>query len=832
MQTRLRVLYLEDAPTDAELVQTELAEGGIVADLKRVASEIGFETGLADFGPDVILADYRVPGFDGLAALAMRNKQAPHIPFIFVTGSLGEERAVAALQAGATDYILKDRMARLPVAVSRAMEEKTREQEKNQIAAELEAERQMLKVVLSTAKALITVLNDSCHILHLNTAAEEMLGLTRENVSGATFWEVFSNADGAELVRKQLRVALEWSGPMPSRTWRTTTPSGRTVLWSGNALSSPGSQGERLVLCGLDVTDQELAEQKAYVLGHFDSVTGLPNRALFTQRLEQRCQALPEGNLLATMMVGLSRVKEIRDSYGETVLNQVLAEAAQRLRVWQSGSELLARIADDNFVLAFEPGNESTLAILVSYILEQLREPIEVEGKQVFLGARGGVALYPRDGQNPEALLQGAEAALHCAEGENEHNYAFYTPLLSDEARERLQMEGEFHAALQRQEELMLLYQPQVSVASGQVMGFEALLRWQHPRLGMLTPARFITMVEVCGLMPQLGRWVLRTAAQQMSAWQDAKLSPPPVSVNLSASQFSDSQLMPYIEAILSEYNIAPSQLELELTESATMRDPQSAITIMSQLHGMGVRIAIDDFGTGYSNLSYLKRFPVDRLKLDQAFVRELTADPNDLAISRAVIAMAQQLKLEVVAEGVETPGQLALLAKAQCDTIQGYFFSPPVTGEACHQMITDGFVVPLYQPKSYQRTLLLVDDEPNVLASVRRVLWGAGYRLLTSSDAGEAFELLATNAIGVIMADQRMPRLNGTQFLNRVKTMHPDTVRIVLTSHTDLTSVTEAISEGAIYKYLTKPWDDNELQLALNDAFECYERSLRQRSR
>lgn len=828
MQTRLRVLYLEDAPTDAELVQTELAEGGIVADLKRVASEIGFETGLAEFAPDVILADYRVPGFDGLAALATRNRLAPDIPFIFVTGSLGEERAVTALRAGATDYILKDRMARLPVAVSRAMEEQQREQEKSHIANELEAERQMLKVVLGTAKALITVLSDSCHILHLNTAAEDMLGLTRETVGDAAFWEVFSTKDGAELVRKHLRVALEWSGPLPSRTWRSTTPAGRTILWSGNALSAPGIHGERLVLCGLDVTDQEMAEQKAYVLGHFDTITGLPNRALFTQRLEQRCAALPEGTLLATMMVGLSRVKEIRDSYGETVLNQVLAEASQRLRVWQSGSELLARIADDNFVLAFEPGNESTLAILVSYILEQLREPIEVDNKQVCLGAYGGVSLYPRDGQNPETLLQGAEAALHCAQGEPEHTYAFYTPLLSDEARERLQLEGEFHAALQHQDELLLLYQPQVSVASGQVNGFEALLRWQHPRLGMLTPTRFITMVEVCGLMSPLGRWVLRTACKQMRVWLDAGLTPPPVSVNLSASQFCDSNLIPYIEATLAEYRIAASQVELELTESATMRDPQNAITIMNQLHEMGMRLAIDDFGTGYSNLSYLKRFPVDRLKLDQAFVRELTADPNDLAISRAVIAMAQHLRLEVVAEGVETPGQLALLAKAECDTIQGYFFSPPVTGEACHQMISDGFVVPLSQPQPYQRTLLLVDEEPTVLASVRRVLWGAGYRLFTASDAGEAFELLATNDIGVIVADQRMPKLNGTEFLNRVKTMYPEAVRIVLSTQTDLSSVTEAIGEGSIYKYLTKPWNDDELQLALNDAFECYERSLR----
>jgi diguanylate cyclase (GGDEF)-like protein len=822
-------LYLEDAPTDAELVQAELAEGGLVADLKRVASEIGFETALTEFSPDVILADYRVPGFDGLSALALRNRQAPDIPFIFVTGALGEERAVAALQAGATDYILKDRMARLPVAVSRALEEKRREEERHRIADELEAERRLLKAVLGTARAQVAVLNTSCQILHLNSAAEQVIGEVLENIKEAVFWEVFSTPEDVELTRKHLRVALEWTGPLPTRTWRATMPNGRIILWSCSALPTPGIQGERLVLCGLDVTDQELAEQKAYQLGHYDSVTGMPNRSLFAERLAERCEALPDYTPLAVMMISLARLKEIRDSYGEAAINQVLSETAQRLRVWQSANELVARIADDSFVLAFEPGSEATLAILVGYIMEQLREPIELNGRQLFPVAYGGVALYPRDGNTPDALLQAAEAALHSAQAEAERSYAFYTPLLSDEARERLQLESEFHEALQHDDELLLLYQPQVSVASGQVMGFEALLRWQHPRLGMLSPARFIAMVEVCGMMAELGRWVVRAACRQMAEWHADKVVAPPVSVNLSASQFTDPDLVAYIESNLAEQGLAPSELELEMTESATMRDPAAAIAIMTRLREMGVRLAIDDFGTGYSNLSYLKRFPVHRLKLDQAFVRDIAADPNDLAICRAVIAMARHLRLETVAEGVESPGQLALLAKAQCDTIQGYFFSPPVTGAACLQMMANGFTVPLYQPKSYQRTLLLVDNTPTVLASVRRVLWGAGYRLLTASDAAEAFELLATNEVGVVVADQRMPRLNGTEFLKRVQGMYPDTVRIVLSSHGDLKSVTDAVGEGAIFKFLTKPWNDNELQLALDDAFECYERTLRQ---
>jgi EAL domain-containing protein (putative c-di-GMP-specific phosphodiesterase class I)/CheY-like chemotaxis protein len=314
-------------------------------------------------------------------------------------------------------------------------------------------------------------------------------------------------------------------------------------------------------------------------------------------------------------------------------------------------------------------------------------------------------------------------------------------------------------------------------------------------------------------------------ACEQSCAWQRAGLRAVPVSVNLSARQFSE-RIADTVGRILAETGLEPGLLELELTETASMDDPQKTFETLRKLKDMGVRLAIDDFGTGYSNLNYLKRFPVDKIKLDQSFVRDLTNDPDDLSISRAVIAMAHGLRLDVIAEGVETEGQLALLAQNGCDEIQGYLFSRPAPAAECERMLREGKSLALdkLQPKPYERTLLYLDDEVNLLAAVRRALRNSGYRVLTASDADEAFEILATNGVGVILCDQRMRGMSGTEFLSRVKQMYPNAVRMVLSGYTDLQSVTDAVNRGAIFKFLTKPWIEEELAEAVRDAFVEFE--------
>jgi CheY-like chemotaxis protein len=280
------------------------------------------------------------------------------------------------------------------------------------------------------------------------------------------------------------------------------------------------------------------------------------------------------------------------------------------------------------------------------------------------------------------------------------------------------------------------------------------------------------------------------------------------------------------VRRILDETGLEPRLLELELTETASMSDPQKSFEILHQLKDMGVRLAIDDFGTGYSNLNYLKRFPVDKLKLDQSFVRDLVSDPDDLSISRAVIAMAHGLRLTVIAEGVESQGQLALLADNGCDEMQGFFFSRPVPAEVCEAMLRDevSLSLDLLARAPYARTLLYVDDEVNLLAAVRRALRHKGDVVLSAGNAAEAFEILATTEVGVILCDQRMSGMNGTDFLARVRHMYPEVTRMVLSGHTDLQSVTDAVNHGAIFKLLTKPWGEDELAEALRQAFAEYE--------
>ncbi len=695
--SRVQVLILEDVPSDAELMQVELSKAGIVADVRVVSSEAGFLKVLTKSPPDIILSDYNVPGFSGMAALALRNSHAPQIPFIFVTGSLGEERAVATLRSGATDYVLKDRMARLATEVNRALLACEQKRQHEQVAAELESERQLVHAILDTVKALIVVIDRDGHILHLNPAAIETIGSPSTDVLGQVFWNIFAHTDSKDFTYQYLVQAMT-GDELPEQIRRSYTPNGRIILWSIARLPSTTGQSERLVLSGVDVTEREQAAEKIYFLHNFDPATKLPNRQLFLQQLAQYCATSHHrhGELIVAMMVGLGRIQEIRDSYGEDLTNLVLEETVERLRSWEVKCELLARVADHTFALAFEVHDDDELIDVVPHILQSLHAPIEIEDKHWVLPVHGGVAIFHRDAQDAMSLLQAAEAALHLSENQSDKGYALYSSDLSEDARERLLLESELHDALKAgDQQLILYYQPQLNLTTSELIGFEALIRWRHPRLGLVYPDRFISIAENSDLMPELGKWVLHTACKQLKSWQAQGLTLFPVAINISASQFASPYLLNDIETALMEFDIAPALLELELTESASMIDPQATIMIMTQLRHMGVGLAIDDFGTGYSNLSYLKRFPVRRLKLDQAFVRDITTDTDDLAISHAVIAIAHQLNLQVVAEGIETPEQLAILKIAKCDFGQGYWFSVPVTGDACVELIQKKFILP-----------------------------------------------------------------------------------------------------------------------------------------
>lgn len=410
---------------------------------------------------------------------------------------------------------------------------------------------------------------------------------------------------------------------------------------------------------------------------------------------------------------------------------------------------------------------------------------------------------------------------MHRAKELGRNNVQFYASTMNARMLERFELESSLRRAIERQA-FFLVYQPKADLARGHIVGVEALIRWQHPVRGMVLPADFVPLAEETGLIIPMGEWVIETACKQIKTWQDAGFSDLCLSINLSARQFQQENLVELIAQALRSNDVPAQSLELEITESAVMQDPERTIALLQRLKAIGVSISLDDFGTGYSSLNYLKRFPIDVLKIDQSFIRDVTSDPQGAAIACAVISLAHILKLEVIAEGVETEAQLSFLQRHRCDQMQGYLFSGPLPAEDFLQFLRDGKTLNLGRGReeSTGRTLLILDDEESILASLKRLLRREGYRILTTSSAAQAFELLALNEVQVIIADQRMPEMSGTAFLSRVKDMYPDTMRLVLSGYTELQSIADAINHGAIYKFLTKPWDDQVLREQIRETF------------
>lgn len=821
-KTLIKMLLLEDLATDVELACDALCEAGLVFETRHVMREPEYRALLDSAWPDIIVADYSLPYFDGFAALKLRNQILPHIPFVFLTGSLGEERAVDTLRSGATDYILKQNLPRFPTAVLRALAEADAMRDQMLMQKELDGERQLLEAVLTTTGALIVVLDRDGRVLKVNPAAQRSLGIASSQVIGAPFLGLFAKPDEMATVTHQLARLI---GPAPADTqhvgWRSTVGP-LSVQWSGGCLPLPGNRTEYVVLAGIDVTNEEEAERQAHFLRHYDKLTGLPNRELLEQRLHQFAKD-NGGSQHALVLIGIERLADIRDSLGIAIGDQLLRDIARRLRSWQQGGEWLARVGDSSFALMLEIQNEAEMSTPLQQLLEQLRKPHQIEDREFFLPVYLGVALHEA-GSMPNDSLQAAETALHRAIISRSDGYQLYQAALSSEVAGRLTLEAELRVALQSESQLEVHYQPQANVLTGQIVGVEALVRWRHPRLGLVPPNEFIPLAEASGLILALGEQVLRIACRQAAAWQRAGLPPITMAVNLAAAQWAQPTLIDSVEAALAESGLAPQWLELELTESTSMHAPGPTIAMMKKLRAMGIHMSIDDFGTGYCNLSYLKRYPVNKLKIDRSFVSDITSDADDLAISRTVIAIAHQLHLEVVAEGVETEGQLALLADSGCDLIQGYFFSKPLPAAACTALLTGGATLAARQRQRYDRTLLIVDDDEYILTALRYQLADSGYQVLVCDQPLAAFELLAKHEVGVIVADQYMPQMTGIELLNRVKNMYPTTVRIILSGQADLQILAEAVNRGAIYKFVSKPWDSSALQAALSEAFYRYE--------
>jgi len=440
-----------------------------------------------------------------------------------------------------------------------------------------------------------------------------------------------------------------------------------------------------------DQLEKLLRERTAEVnrLAYYDTLTGLPNRTLFKDRLEQAVAvSLRSGKLIGILFIALDQLKKVNDTLGHLPGDQLMKQVAGRLRSCVTEGDTVARFGGDEFaVMLTRIDGAKDIIEIIGALRAALGPPFDLDGQELFVTTSVGVSLFPLDGREGQSLLKNASSALYRAKKSGGDNYKFYTEDMNSRASKQLALETSLRHAIDN-EEFVLHYQPRLAVDSLKITGVEALVRWQHPQLGLLSPAEFISLAEDNGLILPIGEWVLRTACRQNREWQEKGFAPMRVGVNVSARQFHQQHLAEIVLNILDETGLAPAFLDLELTESSIMSNAQATIDVLTRLKAMDVTISIDDFGTGFSSLSYLKRLPIDALKIDQSFVRDVTTDPDDAALVMTIVTLAHNLRLNVVAEGVETEEQLRFLHLLRCDEVQGYLFSKPLPAEGLEQLL------------------------------------------------------------------------------------------------------------------------------------------------
>jgi len=583
-----------------------------------------------------------------------------------------------------------------------------------------------------------------------------------------------------------------------------------------------------------DITERKRYEEQLEYQANHDDLTSLPNRNLLTDRIQQAIlMSRRSRNEVAVFFVDLDNFKFINDSLGHDVGDRILKIIAERLTGCVRSGDTVARQGGDEFILVISNQSASDQAnIIANKVLKLISQPFRIDEHELVITCSIGISIFPRDGEDVQTLIKNADVAMYRSKAQGRNTFQFFTAEMNARSFERMTMEKHLRRALEH-DEFLVYYQPKVNLNTGRITSMEALIRWHHPEMGMVSPASFIPLAEETGLIESIGEWVLKTSCVQNKAWQDAGLPALTVAVNLSGRQFWQQNVVDLIDQILLESGLNPRYLELEITESLVMQDAERVTATLNMLKGMGVSLAMDDFGTGYSSLGYLARFPFDKLKIDQSFIRDITSNPSNAAIATTVIAMAHSLHLKVIAEGVETEGQLNYLRQHGCDEIQGYYFSRPVTPQAFEQLLREDHQLQLVTDNRHglKKAILLVDDERDVVLALQRILQLEEYVVLTAGSAAEGFELLANNQVSIIISDQSMPIMTGTEFLTRAKQIYPDTVRILLTAHADLNSIADAINHSAIYKFLSKPWHPDVILKTVEEACSYHASLIAKRS-
>ena len=642
--------------------------------------------------PELVVMDVRMPEMDGFQACAAMRKTpgGATTPILILTGLDDTDSIKTAYEVGATDFASKPinlfvlghrlrYMLRAKRAVDDLRESESRLASAQRIARLGNWERDLKSGRMRWSEETYRIfgVDSKTFTPDLPSYLDRVHPQDREIIARAT----------GEVVRREGPYGFDVRIVMPDGSQRFVHEQAEAIF---------DEDGTPLRLAGTtqDITERKQIEDQIRFLAYYDGLTRLPNRVLFVERLNQALSAAQrQGRILAMLFLDLDRFKRINDTLGHTVGDRLLQAVSERLKKCLrstdtiargdplASSDTVARLGGDEFITITDIARGEDAAKIAQRVLEALNEPFKLEAQEIFVTGSIGISLFPHDGKDVETLLKNADSAMYHAKDAGRGTYQFYNTSMNAAAYQRLAMENSLRRALERQE-FLLHFQPQIDVATGGIIGAEALVRWRHPELGMVSPGTFIPLAEETGLIMPIGEWVLRAACAQGKAWRDEGLGEMIIAVNLSGRQFRQQPLVHTVDDILKSTGFDPRCLELEITESVLVQSVEDTISALKRLKDMGLRVSVDDFGTGYSSLTYLKRFPIDTLKIDQSFTRDIATDPGDAAITAAIIAMAAGLRMAVIAEGVETGEQRDCLRQRGCRLMQGYLFSRPVPAD------------------------------------------------------------------------------------------------------------------------------------------------------
>ncbi|MDX1775200.1 MAG: EAL domain-containing protein [Desulfobulbales bacterium] len=730
---QVKVLTIEDDPEVRKTIVEYLSQKGY-ATFEAVTGEAGLSL-LAEVLPDLVLLDLRLPGMDGLEVLSHITKGAPEVPVIIVTGKGTVKDASDSLKLGAWDYITKPLfdLQILDISIKNVIERAKLKREKDQLQENIERElqkensdlllrtlelekaynklnrqieerrraeraiqqeRTFIQTIIDGVRDPARIISPDFRVLIMNQAALVLLPSKQTSLKEITCYEAYRQTDtpcSGENHHCVLKDVLE--------TGKAATVHHKDILEDGtervfqieaSALWNPDGTLHGILEVIRNITENLSVEtqlrdhqERLYHLVHHDALTNLPNRMLLQDRLSRMMtKALRNKNYVAVLFLDLDRFKKINETLGHEIGDKMLLEVGRRIEACVRKSDTVARLGGDEFAVILDDLQDvKFVAVVARKILRALSKPVLIQNYELYATSSIGISLFPDDCDNVDGLLRCADTALYRAKDAGKNNYQYYTADMNTRAFEFLLLESGLRKALDN-DELVVFYQPIISLENDKLVGMEALLRWQHPEKGMISPGDFIPLAEETGLIEPIGNWVLRAACTQNKKWQDAGYPPVKVAVNMSARQFNKKNIAEQISQVLNETGLSPEYLSLEITESVIMQDVATTISRLKELQSMGISLSLDDFGTGYSSLSYLKLFPINFLKIDSSFVFNITTDSTDAAISESVVLLAHSMDLKVVAEGVETEEQLEVLRQQGCDYVQGFLFSRPLSAE------------------------------------------------------------------------------------------------------------------------------------------------------